>query len=428
MTLRNAFEDLAVESTAANTNNILNDVYYPGFRSLRVISENETQFGETLTANRTPIIELNSSYGYSQIRDGANITGSGAIANNAGTIEISTGTTANSIARLESAEIGRYIPGYGAQIGIGIRVENANTINAGEILWGGIGNNNDNGVYFGYNANGYFVAVEKTGVVERIYQDDWNLDKLDGTGTSQYQINPNRGNIYQIEFTWYGYGQILFGVIAIVADGNYDQQHFIPCQSYRMDEGDTRVSLDTPNLRVFASVNNANTTNNIVAQIGGRQYSIVGNYIPKYRFSSEYRGSVATNSANSTPLVSFTRKNGFGDRSIKINSMSAIGSGATHILQIFLNPTLVSNNFANPTDYTPGETGLVYDNSATGFSNNGILLWQKLLPEGQGNQNVLSAAELDFDVPDTGIITLAAKTVTGTGTISVSFLEAKEEW
>ena len=96
---------------------------YKNLRAIRVMAENETQFGEFLVATRTPILELNSSYGVSRLRDVTTTTGSGSVADGTGTIDVSTGTTASSTARLDSAEVGRYMPGYGAQIGIGVLLE-----------------------------------------------------------------------------------------------------------------------------------------------------------------------------------------------------------------------------------------------------------------------------------------------------------------
>ena len=44
------------------------------------------------------------------------------------------------------------------------------------------------------------------------YQEDWNLDKLDGTGTSGVTLDPSKLNVYQINFRWLGAGEMRFAI------------------------------------------------------------------------------------------------------------------------------------------------------------------------------------------------------------------------
>ena len=75
--------------------------------SIRVQAENSSQFGEFLTVSRTPIIELNSAYGTSTLRDIVTLTGTGSKDDvngsvTTGEIELATGTTASSSAKSDS--------------------------------------------------------------------------------------------------------------------------------------------------------------------------------------------------------------------------------------------------------------------------------------------------------------------------------------
>jgi len=49
-------------------------------------------------------------------------------------------------------------------------------------------------------------------VTNWVYQEDFNVDKLDGTGTSGVTIDPTKLNIYQINFRWLGAGEIRFAM------------------------------------------------------------------------------------------------------------------------------------------------------------------------------------------------------------------------
>lgn len=414
----------ARKSGLGHVANAIDDVHIDSINALQFSNVNATQFGEDLVASRTPIIELNSSYGFSALRDLKDEVGTGAVSDGSGTIDLNTGTTTSSSAELDSAEVGRYVPGFGAQIGIGVRVPTLPTGNH-VARWGGRGANEDNAVLFGIDTTGIFTQIIRGGSsVEKVYQSSWNIDPLDGTGRSGYDLDPTDGTIYQIEFTWYGYGEILWGVIGQILDEDgVRRQRFIPCHQFR-PSGD--VSLRTPNLRLYAIVENGATASDFEVQVGGRQYSIVGTYVPKTRLSSDFRGSVST-STTVVPLVSAQRKTGFEDRSVKLAQVSAIAGNANHLLEVRLGGSLTGASFGTPTNHTAAETALEYDTSATAISG-GIVISQDLIPASSGQVRDVTESVLGLDLPDGEVVTLCARTITGTSTIEVSKLQLREEW
>jgi hypothetical protein len=74
------------------------------------------------------------------------------------------------------------------------------------------------------------VVIKSNGTptVERIYRKDWNGDKLDGNGPSGIVADPEAQQLINIEYEWYGAGQIVFSwiidglprVIHTVSNGN----------------------------------------------------------------------------------------------------------------------------------------------------------------------------------------------------------------
>lgn len=64
--------------------------------------------------------------------------------------------------------------------------------------------------------------VSKT-VDSRIPQSQWNLDKMDGTGPSGYNIDLSKMQMFYIDYSWYGAGFVRWGVRA--ADGNVTYVH-----------------------------------------------------------------------------------------------------------------------------------------------------------------------------------------------------------
>jgi len=379
-----------------------------------------SQFGEVSTVKRTPIIELNSSYGPSLLRDSTTVTGSGDISKAAsGEILLSTGATSSSTTDLESAAVGRYIPGYGAEVGIGVRIPTAPTGNI-EARFGGRTVDKNNGFYFLNNASGLNVVYESGGVETTVAQTDWNIDKVDGSGPSGFTLDLTAGNIFQIEYTWYGYGQVLFGVVATFNNS----QRFIPCHSLRVT-GST--SIQSPNLRVFTETLNGADSVDFDIYVGGRQYSIVGDYIPKVRFTGQSFSGVATSTtATTNPLVSFRTKTAFRDRGLIVGGYTIKPVTEDCIVEVYLNATLTGASWATPTNATAAETAVEADISATSFSG-GTLIHSEFHASGQANQGLTSGITLDIDIPEQQPITLAVRTLSGTGTAS-GILRIREEW
>lgn len=379
---------------------------------------NQSQFSENVTVQRTPLIELNSAYGLSAIRDIQTVTGSGAIsASTTGEILLSTGATATSTARLDSAERLRYLPGYGAEIGVGIRIPTAPTGNQ-ELKWGMRNPGATEGLYFGIDATGFYVATLRGGTETKVRQTAFNVDKLDGTGPSGLALDLTAGNIFQVEFTWYGYGQIKFEIVKVVDDV---QQHITMHQI--TPSGAT--SVQSPNLPIFALADNGGDAADIDMYVGGRQGSVVGAYAPKFRTTGQERTGVTT-STTSVPLVSFRNKTGFEDRSIRLDAATVESATNDHIFEVYINPTLTGASWVNPTNKTAAETAVETDVSATALSG-GTLIHSFYGEAGGGSKTEQTSAIIDFDVPENQIITLAARTVTGGGT-ATSFFSIKEEW
>lgn len=377
-----------------------------------------SQFGEIITTERTPIIELNSSYGTSLLREVVELTGSGSVTPSGGELKLSTGATATSKAHLDSAEAGRYIPGYGAEMGIGVRVPTLPTGNQ-YAQWGGHDVTENNGFYFGVDATGLYVAVEDGGAVSKTYQSNWNIDKLDGTGSSGISVDLADGAIWRILFTWYGYGQIIFGKVATINN----QQQFVPCHSV-VPSGST--SIESPNLYVFAETDNGGDAENFDVYVGGRQYSIIGRYRPKFRYTSDIRTGLAT-STSVIPVVSFRNKTAFLDRFVRVAGMELIPTTEDVIVELRINGTLTNASWQTPTNHTAAETAVESDISATAISN-GIVVWSELFEAGKKNDaNTLTQEALDIELPQQQPVTLCVRTLSGTGTVTANF-RVQEEW
>ena len=405
--------------------NLFQDVWASPQKALRIQHSNATQFGELLQAKRTPVLELNSAYGTSLLRDKVTLTGSGAKDDITGTvtsgeIELSTGTTTGSTALLESGATTRYMPGYGSEFGIGMRFPVAPTGDQ-EIRWGGRTPAGDSGLYWLYDSGGFNVVRQNTGTEDVRSRANWNYDKLDGTGPSGANLDLTKGFIFQINYTWYGYGGIIFSVVGTLESLF---QYPIPCHVFTIDDYDG-MSINNPSMRIFTEVDNGTTTSDISARVGGRQYSIVGDYNPAYRLTADVRGATAL-ATGVKPLISFRFKTAFRDRSVKLESYNMVNAGNDiAVVEIYMDGSLTGASWGAPTGYTAASTALESDIAATAISGGELIYAGDLIPSSKDGPQTLN--DVPLDVPEGSVITLCARSLTGTPSVTSSF-RLKEEW
>ena len=141
-----------------------------------------------------------------------NITGTASAVHNsnASNVVMSVGSTAGDKVIRQTRQVMRYIPGRASLISFAIRLE---TPVAGVRRRFGIFDEN-NGAYFEDDGGTYSCVIRSNAsgsVVEnRVTRDNWNGDKLDGTGPSQITASPTAIQMINIEYEWYGAGQVIF--------------------------------------------------------------------------------------------------------------------------------------------------------------------------------------------------------------------------
>lgn len=280
---------------------------------------NRGLFNEQITTERTPLIELNSALGLSDLRDKRTVVSTGTVTNTTGEHVLSTGGTTASSAELQSVEYGRYYPGTSAQTGMGVRVPDAYTGTA-KAEWGYFGATD--GFGFGVDIDGPYIFYTRAGSQTKVLQSSWNIDVMDGSGISGATLNPANGNIYQINFSWYGYGVIEW---YIMADGVDGRQVPVLVHRYRPT---TTNSIRNPNQPITAKVDNGNTTTDYTIYVGGRQFSVYGRYIPSFRRTHENKIALGSVGTTFVPIISFRRKSGKEGFPVKFHEISIITTGA----------------------------------------------------------------------------------------------------
>ena len=139
-----------------------------------------------------------------------------------GLVNIGIGTTAGCSVIRETTKVFAYQPGKSLLV-LNTFVMNPKKTNLRQRV-GYFGT--DNGMYFEVDGDtSYFVEKSLSlGTTTRVAQEDWNIDKLDGTGPSGVTLNPPKAQILWMDIEWLGVGSVRIG---FVIDGK-----FIHCHSF----------------------------------------------------------------------------------------------------------------------------------------------------------------------------------------------------
>lgn len=334
----------SVDRPTTCKNNTAHTVNSGSVQQIQTISNQQVNivnnYKDSLESSRfiqqNPIIDLKSFHGIS-CKNIVNTANTGTVTGTSeSTSEIKlsiNGTT--DIAGIRSAKRGYYIAGLVSEAGIALRVPT--TLNTGNVLKYGYYDNN-NGYYFKLVGNVLNVGIMYDGTETLIPRSAFNQNKLDGTESNGITLDFSKGNIFRIEFTWYGFGQVIFGVIQ--TDISNDQR-FFPMHIFDVN-GTTSCANPYLPVNVQLSSNGSSLTRDVY--VAGRQYSILGKLINNC-FRNMYNVSNATSSdTNKNPLFTLKYKTGYKTCPVEIKKIRAI-SNVNITLQSIKNVTLSGASF-----------------------------------------------------------------------------------
>ena len=214
-----------------------------------------TAFGELRTSPLTPIEQITFVYNLNPglVATGASGTSSSVI-HSGNKVVLSTGANTNSYAELTCKRYAKYRPGQGILFR-GTAIFSTGATGSSQVF--GFGDDN-NGFFFGYNGTSFGINRRDSGVDNWIPQTSWNIDRCDGldgsTNRSNFLLNPQLGNVYQIQMQWHGFGAVFFSIEDPIT-GLFLRVHKIDYANTS-----TSTSIAQPSQPGFLKVKN--TTNN----------------------------------------------------------------------------------------------------------------------------------------------------------------------
>lgn len=400
------------------SNNTAHSVNSNSVQQLQSVSNQQVnvvnQYTDLLESPRSiqqlPIIDIKSFHGISK-KDKTNTTGTGAIT---ATSEVApeiqlTVSAANDVSGTRSAKRGYYTAGLVSEVGVAIRIPTA--LDTAQTLKYGY-YDNDNGYYFKLVGTTLNVGIMYNGTETLIARSAFNQNKLDGTEANGITLDFSKGNIFRIDFTWYGFGQILFGVIQTDVS---NVQKLFPMHIYNVS-GST--SCGNPHLPINVQLNaNASTLTRSV-YLAGRQYSILGTP-SDYVYRNMYTViSGSSSNANINPLFTLKYRTNYITCPVEIKKIRATTNGNI-TLQAVKNATLTGSSFGTNTFVE--ESCLHVDTSAT-FTGGTVCKTYLLFG---GILNDISIKDLEIYEDDT--LTFTWQGLTTSNTINIQ-IEWDERW
>lgn len=383
-----------------------------------------SMFDRLQVAQVSPLFNYVPFYGISAIRDVTSITGGGSVTNTTGVFLLSTSSSPNDTAVLDSAERGLLLPGNAFEAGVTVRIPTTPS-GSQRAIWGYF--DGTNGAYFGQDANGIYIGLLSGGVeTVKMYQSAWNMDPLNGTGPSGLNLSTADGHMYQIRFG-YSHGILEYRVV-FVNSANFQQ--IVVC--HRQSAVSVQGLLTDPNQPIRAMIQNGANGGSFAMNVFGRYFAQLGSTNRTNRITAERRLSVNAGSAAFVPTVSFQRKSIFpagsgrpNTVSVQIHSFDIIASGDI-AWQLRFGSTLTGASFGNVSDTPTSETACLVDVSATAVNvATGVKILSGLAKGGVNSG--LGTFPVNVVLNGNTIVTLAVMSVSGNSTVHVNF-RVHEDW
>jgi hypothetical protein len=226
------------------------------------------------------------------------------------------------------------------------------------------------GIFFEQESNGTlnFVIrsfVSGTALERKVPQSEWNIDKLDGSGPSGYNLDITKSQLFFIDFEWLGVGQVRCGF-------SINGKNIIAHKFYNSNSLET-VYMSNPNLPVRCEVRNTGTQ----VGIGGSFMQICatvmseGGYSEVGREFSHTTPLRAVGVGTTIPVIAIRLKNSFKDypnrATVKLEDISVISVGSNVMYEVIkirdftgfvATGTWVSEHPESVVEYNQSATGI----------------------------------------------------------------------
>jgi hypothetical protein len=288
----------------------------------------------------------------------------------------------------------------------------------------------DSGTVDANNIPQYACVVINSGgltpTVERIYRDQWNGDKLDGTGVSGLTANAAAQQLVMVDYEWYGAGEVVF---SFVIDG-------LPRVIHRINSGNrlARPWCKTPFLPIRLEIEN-------LTGVAGTHYLYQGSNSLLTEGSVEKLGIAESHLTTLNGINLPSAKVFYPVLSIRLKSTALTGIVLPTFFQVAtLDNTdiyykLIRNATVNGTwvDHPDPNAFTQYNETSTGAITDGVVLASGIINAGGGTSQIRVDADTVFQlgrgslgtVSDTLTLAVAAKAANKDAIATMTWIEQR---
>lgn len=166
-------------------------------------------FGDQIVENRDDMINIPFFYGIPSFNITTSTSGGGAATSSLSMAVLSSSTGATGFAQIQTKRRLRYITG---REGYCFFTAMFNNSAANSVQWIGLFDTND-GAAIGFNGTTFSALFRRNTVDTIIPQASFNMDPINGTGPSGFNINPATLNVFRISYGWLGAAPITYQVL-----------------------------------------------------------------------------------------------------------------------------------------------------------------------------------------------------------------------
>jgi hypothetical protein len=289
----------------------------------------------------------------------------------------------------------------------------------------------ENGIYLEQDDSSVYLVkrTKVSGTVQevRVPQSEWNIDKLDGFGPSDVVLDLTKAQIFFIEMDSIGIGSVRMG---FAIDG-----YFLVAHQFNHANHIDTVYMTTVTLPVRYEITNTGATDSVSAQ---KQISTAvisnGGYFKPVRLVNATRALV-TVTDDYYPLVSFRMVSGRTDSVIVPDGIELSPTPTTTLAgeegdqwqwALYKNATITGGTWNTVAPSNNAEANV----TATSMSGGELIISSFFSSTNSGLPNLTTTEDRNWalqlgrtnaDVPVSDVYTLAARVITGTGTVKGSF-------
>lgn len=370
-------------------------------------------YGNLNNVETTPLLQADFNY---NVNSEVFVTSStsGSISTLSGNMVVACSGGAGSYAQLETKHYVRIRPGQGA----GTRFSAVFTPNVSGTQIYGWGSDTD-GYFVGMSGSQFGILHRSHGVDEWTLSSSFNIDTLASQDNiaSGFGIDPSKGNVFDIQAQWLGYGSITFNVVNPITGKfmpfhriKYANEHQVPSTRFNSE-------------KVFARVEGVNGGSGPIEIKGASLLTYVEGK-PVYSGPTFATFNSKTNIATETNILTLQNKSTFqgltNKVAIKFRSLGfAVEGTKPAIIRLYKNATLGG---------TPSYTDIDVNNSITSYDTAGTTVSGGTLiaayAVGKSSSNTVYGDDLDLWLYAGETLTITAYSAANTdATVSIRWVE-----